>query len=142
MRATIMPQENHIRINDEPITVAAGLMPEGPALEGFVPDAARPIEVISFDGAIGVIQRKSRAPGRVDMEHFLGSAPLDAYRAVFESEKARMAAEKRAKNEAEEARAKLSAELAAAAAAEQEAKFIDKVATKAAEKVAAAAKKD
>ncbi len=115
MRATIMPQENHIRIDDEPITVSADLMPAWPALDGLCEDLSRPIEVIMFDGAIGTIQRKSRAPGRVDVEHFLGAEPLKAYADVFAAEKQRLADEKRKRDEEEEARAQHSAELAAKA---------------------------
>lgn len=113
MRAIIMPLDNHIRIDDEPLTVAADLMPAGPALEGF--DASRPIEAIHFDGAIGMIQQRSRAPGRHDITHFLGADPLKPYAEVFLAEQTRLADEKKKANQQAEAQAQHAAELAAQA---------------------------
>lgn len=113
MRATIFPQENNIRIDDVPLTLKAEQMPQGVVLDGFVDDPARPINVIEFDGAIGMIQRKSRAPGRVDVEHFIGPAPLAAYKETFDAEAKRLDDVRRKKNAEEELRAQHAAELAA-----------------------------
>lgn len=118
MRAFILPAEGHIRIDDEPMTIPAGQMPDAPVLDGFVADPKRPIKAIQFDGAIGTIERFSRAAGKIDFEHFVGADPLAPYAAAFAAEKDRQAKVKAQKNEAEEARAKDAANLAQVAADE------------------------
>lgn len=116
MRATIHPNERYIDIDGEPLVMPMTVtFPDAPVLDGFAADPSRPIGVIVFDGAIGTIQRKSRAPGRTDVEHFIGAAPLAPYKAVYDAEKARLDAERRKRNQEEELRAAHAAELAAQA---------------------------
>jgi hypothetical protein len=125
MRAQIHPQENFISIDDVPLTLAAELMPAGPILDRdangnaipFALDPARAIEVIHFDGAIGMIQRRSRAPGRHDIEHFLGPDAIQPYIDVYFSEQKRRADEKAKRDQEEERKAQHAADLAAKAAA-------------------------
>jgi hypothetical protein len=120
MRAQIHPGDNFIQIDGEHV-VAIGLMPVGPDLPGFVADAMRPIEVIHYDGAIGMIQRRSRAPGRNDVEHFLGPEPLKPYVDVFNAERARIAEEKAKRDQEQERIAQHAADLAGREAAERDA---------------------
>lgn len=115
MRATIVPVECAIRVDDELVIVPSDKMPAGPELAGFVPDTARPIRTIHFDGAVGVIERRSRAPGRIDIEHFVGFEPLAPYLAAFGIEKERRAEAKRKADTEEEARAQASLKAAAVA---------------------------
>lgn len=112
MRATIHPQDRAIRIDDELLTIADAEWPAGPVLKSFVVDDERPVEVIHFDGAVGTIQRRSLAPGRTDVEHFIGAEPLKPYADLHAAAKKQRAEEKRKKDQEEEARAQHSLELA------------------------------
>jgi hypothetical protein len=109
MRATIHPIENAVRIDDELLVINNVPWP-GPALPDFV-ENGRPIEVIHFDGAVGVIQRRSRAPGKTDIEHFVGPDPIRPYVDLHAAEKKRLADEKAARDKAVEETTRRIAEL-------------------------------
>lgn len=63
-------------------------------------DPSRPLMTIHFDGVQGHIERRSKVPGKTDIEHFMDVAVLEPYLAAWRVKQAEAEAERKAQAQA------------------------------------------
>lgn len=92
MKVVVIPAESAVAVDG-----VSHVLAPFPSDSG---DTARPLKAIIYDGVTGQIERRSRVPGRTDIEHFMDEKVLDPYvnawkarQAAIDEDKARQAAE-------------------------------------------------